>query len=168
MTEIWRRARLACFVLVTALLAASPAFANHDPRAPQADHHIAEQALFEAAQRNNADMVAYALGKGADIEARDTQGLTPLMVAALLGNLNAAEALASAGADLHARETGTGANALHIAAAEGHDLVVRELIAAGASLDAERGSDGRTPLHLAPLVCGNIHTGNSGHRSLLA
>eukprot|EP00741_Cyanophora_paradoxa_P002312 tig00000581_g2243.t1 len=48
----------------------------------------------------------YLLSRGAALEARDAEGMTPLLKAAACGHGPAVEALAAAGADLAARETG--------------------------------------------------------------
>ncbi len=90
MPHAWRRcepppnsARLAAFsrgVLLAALaalaLAAVPGLAQ-EPGAPL-------YALFQAVRTDDAELAAFALDKGADIEATGPRGLSPLRAAALL------------------------------------------------------------------------------------
>ena len=56
--------------------------------------------LHEAARLGHAKMVKYLIGKGADVDARDTDRLTPILHACLDGQVEAAKALIEAGADL--------------------------------------------------------------------
>jgi hypothetical protein len=58
--------------------------------------------LHEAAKRGDAECLRELLAKGADVDARDERGYTPLMWAALMGKAEAAALLASRGADLDA------------------------------------------------------------------
>ncbi len=59
-------------------------------------------ALLEYAARGDADGVAIALRAGADIEARDTRGRTPLLLAAAADQVEVAAVLVALGADLNA------------------------------------------------------------------
>lgn len=76
-------------------------------------------------------------------------GWTPLHLAAFFGRIDAAAALADAGADLDAVSKNSMANTpLHAAAAGGHVNIALLLIDRGA--DVTRGDAGRhTPLHIA-------------------
>ena len=93
--------------------------------------------------------VAACLQSGANPEARDENGWTPLQKAVIL-NQNPAviEALLDAGADLKARDK-AGRTVLHFAAASNENpAVIAALLDAGANLEA-RDEDRRTPLHFA-------------------
>eukprot|EP00741_Cyanophora_paradoxa_P019905 tig00021178_g19210.t1 len=59
-----------------------------------------------AAEGGDPAVIRYLLSRGADLEARDGEGMTPLLKAAACGHGPAVEALADAGADVAARETG--------------------------------------------------------------
>jgi ankyrin repeat protein len=82
--------------------------------------------------------------RGADVDARNTYGLTPLHRASMAGHVPVVQALVDAGARIDLRGP-DGWTALHVAAASGHAPVVRELLARGAHGGA-RDASGRTPL----------------------
>ena len=87
------------------------------------------------------------LRAGANPEARDEDGDTPLHNAAYNGHVGAIAALLEAGADLEARDE-NGATPLHWAAGEGHAGVIAALLEAGADPRA-RDESSATPLHWA-------------------
>ena len=93
-----------------------------------------------------AEVVA-CLDSGADLEARDLLGWTPLHMASRARNPEAAEALLVAGADVMARGE-LGGTPLHHAASTGSSAVAETLLRAGADVMA-RDTDGQTPLHVA-------------------
>ena len=103
-------------------------------------------AFFKAA---TAATVQDCLGAGADPNARDVFGLTPLHRAAEISQTpEIITALVNAGADPNARDVG-GGTPLHAAAAISQTPeVVTALVNAGADPNARDG-DGRTPLHRA-------------------
>ena len=105
--------------------------------------------LLQAADGGDVAAVRAALAAGADVEARDAIGATPLLVAAAANpNTSVLAALLDAGADVTAVDT-YGWTALHRAAFLQDDprrLVL--LLAAGAPPDAVD-TTGRTPLMLA-------------------
>jgi hypothetical protein len=104
-------------------------------------------ALFEDVKGGDVARVKKLLEKGADVNARDVSGWTPLHEAALNGRFGIAELLIKHGADLNAKN-GDGSTPLHIAAHHGHVGIVVLLIKYGADLNA-RDVSGWTPLHYA-------------------
>ena len=111
--------------------------------------------LHPAVLAGDADKGRHLLALGADVEARDSQGLTPLMTAASKGKEDCARLLIAAGADCNAKEPG-GDTALLMAAQEDETACALLLIENGARID-EKGADGVTPL-LATMGQGYVNT----------
>ena len=105
--------------------------------------------LHQAAEyTGNPTIVRLLLQAGADPNAPDDNGLTPLHWGAENSNPMVVTHLLDAGADLNARDN-DGYTALHWAAAQsGNGRVVKVLLDRGADPFAES-NDGRTPLHSA-------------------
>ena len=105
--------------------------------------------LHQAAQHTtNPTIVRLLLQAGADPNAPDDNGLTPLHAGAWNSNPMVVSHLVDGGADLSAREN-DGYTALHYAAAQsGNGRVIKVLLDRGANPMAES-NDGRTPLHSA-------------------
>lgn len=105
--------------------------------------------LDRAACADRAGAVTLLIAAGAEVDAPDEDGLTPLMVAAWFGCLRAARALLEGGADPNARDP-EGASALHYATGEGLMSEAIDMLERGAraSLAFEDGK-GRLPLDLA-------------------
>ena len=93
-------------------------------------------------------MVAKLLAGGADPNAAQANGVTPLMTGARTGDLNVVRTLLAHGADVTVALPATGQTALMWATAEGHRDVMRELITAGADVHAQS-KIGFTPLLFA-------------------
>jgi ankyrin repeat protein len=72
------------------------------------------------------------LDSGADVNARNDAGYTPLLCAARNGEGEAVRLLLERGADVNAQAEGDGATALHLAVCGGHDEAARLLLACGA------------------------------------
>jgi ankyrin repeat protein len=96
-------------------------------RNPQTD------ALFRATIEGNTDMVRSLLSSpGADVNATNERGSTPLLEAARYGHDDVTRVLIAAGADIKAKDN-DGKTALMLAVQGNHDEVVRVLKQAGAA-----------------------------------
>ena len=111
--------------------------------------------LHRAARYNDRPSIVLALlGAGADLEAQNGVGESPLFATAY-GNPKTVGILIAAGAKVRVQDS-RGCTALHVAAADNPDPVVtRALLAAGIGVDA-RCDDGWTPLHHAARGSGNV------------
>jgi ankyrin repeat protein len=103
-------------------------------------------ALHKAAGHGHQQMAEFLLSEGANINARDKLGYTPLMFAIHGRKSEVAVWLVEKGARIDVKEN-NGYTALHNAAFAGLPDVVMALIQHGAELDAKAGRE--TPLHLA-------------------
>jgi len=96
--------------------------------------------LCKAAKDGDVTRIMTLLVRGADIDAADAGGMSPLQWAAQAGHANAVRALLGAGADVNAADfygAGLGATALMFAAANNNADALRALLAApGVALDA--------------------------------
>jgi cytohesin len=107
----------------------------------------AEDSIQVAASVGNIEAVKQHLAAGADVNAKDDWGMTPLHRTAEMGRKEIAELLIAKGADVNAQsDMGT---PLHLAAGFGHKEIVELLIANGADVNAKGGDVGLTPLHFA-------------------
>lgn len=106
--------------------------------------------LYQAI-RNDDLATLRTLVREADIDTRDRQGQTPLMLAAAFGSVDAVRLLLTQGADVRAVSTG-GVTALHWAAT--NPAKVRLLLDAGADVNAVS-QIGRTPLIVAASANGS-------------
>jgi ankyrin repeat protein len=119
--------------------------------------------LIEAARENNLPEVERLLSVGANVNANDRFGKTPLIVASIQGHLQVCQALREHGADIEAKYI-QGNTPLHCACHNDHLPVVNELLSPndsngatsilgkrkrqGANIEA-KDNDGDTPLHNA-------------------
>ena len=88
-------------------------------------------ALFRATREGNTDMVKSLLSSpGANVNATDDRGSTPLLEAARYGHEDICRVLIAAGADVKAKDR-DGKTALMLAVQGDHDEVVRVLKQAG-------------------------------------
>ena len=109
--------------------------------------------LLQAAENGDIGEVNELIAGGAEVNAINEDGETPLHVAAEMGDIVAIQQLITAKADVNAKDK-YGKRALHLASLGGHTEIVESLIAAGADVNIVDGS-GQTPLHMA---ASNDHT----------
>ena len=105
--------------------------------------------LHTAAEYGNTETVELLIERGANIEATDIWGQTPLMIAALSGNTETVELLLDRGANIEAKDN-MGRTPLHLAALCGNTETVELLLNRGANIEA-KDNEGWTPLLLAAL-----------------
>ena len=112
---------------------------------PDFDEYVARgQSLVLAARFGHK---AALLNQGADLEARDEQGNTPIIAAAGERSLDILDLLIEQGADVNA-QADDGTSALMLAAAKGYLENIKHLLKAGARLDL-RNDDGDAALETA-------------------
>ena len=105
-------------------------------------------ALVAALQTGRDDVVNVLLNHGADANARDAQGLTPLMYAAKNGDTPAIKSLFAKMPNLIYQDREGRTALMHAVLAKAVD-VIHELIDAGAPLATQVDKDGKTAIHLA-------------------
>ncbi|QDZ19573.1 ankyrin repeat domain-containing protein [Chloropicon primus] len=101
-------------------------------------------ALHFASDVDNAEIVEFLLGQGADVDTKDSKRRTALMYAVYKGNMGAARALLLGGADVELQDD-FGSTALMYAASGGAVECCRVLEAHGANLDGQN-NDGLSAL----------------------
>ena len=154
-TPLMTAARVGGLDVVRSLIAAGA-----DPNAREAA--LGQTSLMLAVAGNHTPVARLLLETGAAVSARSTNRFTPLLFAAQQGNLEAADLLLSAGADVNeSAPDGIGGNtnarsrfvpdtdaaALLVAIDSGHPELARFLLARGA--DPDHDGAGRTALHAA-------------------
>jgi cytohesin len=105
--------------------------------------------LFEAVKQVDLQGVKDFLAKGADVNAKDDSGWTPLIHAANRGHNEVAALLIAKGADVNAQNEG-GVTTLSFAVSEGHKEIAELLIAKGVDVNTKDDS-GWTPLYYAAI-----------------
>ena len=111
----------------------------------------ADRALIDATEAGDIESIKQHLAAGADVNATDEVGRTPLHYASANGHKEVAELLISKGVDLNAKDNNDGWIPLHYAVVNGQKVTAELLITKGADVNAkvESGSyKGMTPLGL--------------------
>ena len=106
--------------------------------------------IHKAARVGHIEAVKQHLAAGADVNAKDDDGYTPLDYAVPAGKEETADLLRKHGGISGAEDS------IHVAAIMGNIEAVRQHLAAGADVNAKN-QNGSTPLHLAPA---------SGHKEI--
>jgi ankyrin repeat protein len=94
------------------------------------------------------------ISRGAHLDARDAVGRTPLITAVLADNVEVAEVLLGAGADLETVDSKLEASPLSWAVCSGQIKAAQFLLSKGAQINRRTGPDGDTPLHCAVMLKG--------------
>jgi ankyrin repeat protein len=102
--------------------------------------------LEQAVRGGDLAVATRLIGVGVEVDARFPDGLTPLMVAAGLGQPQMVDLLLTAGAQVLAVDHRAGATALHKAALSGEPDVVKLLLDGGAFIDQQGPILGHTAL----------------------
>lgn len=110
-------------------------------------NHYQQTILHLALKSRNQTIVPFLIAAGANLDATDKLGHTPLFIAANQGDLTAVQLLTSAYADINMTDP-NGNTALITAAEEGYTAIVHELIRKNANLKMVNTS-GRNALHAA-------------------
>ena len=110
--------------------------------------------IHKAANTGNIEAVKQHLAAGTDVNAKDSNGMTPLHHAAYQGHIHVVELLIDNGADVNAKDDGgwvplsRAAMRAGISGYRGHKEIVELLIAKGADVNM-KDEDGKTPLDYA-------------------
>ena len=104
--------------------------------------------LHQAVRSGDLDVVKELVGRGEDVNDRDTMGATPLHDAAWSGRLEIAAFLLERGADVRAKHAEGGSEPLAYAVIKNNREMAELLLSKGADVKAVDKS-GATPLHLA-------------------
>ena len=105
--------------------------------------------IWSAARTAKLRLVGELLESGMDVDQRDSDGNTPLIMAAMAGKTEVARLLIERGADVDAKSN-SGSAAIHSAAFLGHQGVVKLLVENDADTNLLNGND-QTPLEVASL-----------------
>ena len=107
-----------------------------------------KKTLHEAVQSNDVDLVRTLLAEGADVNAVDKKGATPIFYTANLGSVETAEILLEHGADILYSVASGGGTVLHSAILKRHEALSLFLIERGADVNKATIA-GVCPLHVA-------------------
>ncbi|HUD30034.1 MAG TPA: ankyrin repeat domain-containing protein [Novosphingobium sp.] len=133
-----------------ALLLAGAAAAAPVPAATLPPPDRRQELLFEAAKLGRTDLIPLLVGNGADVNAYEARGFTPLILAAYNGQPEAVEALIKAGADPCKPDLNQGNTAQMGVAFKGDDRIAARLLHEKCDVNT-RNKAGQTALMMAAL-----------------
>lgn len=140
-TELWEAVKKGDTAKVNSILSMKPELVN-------ISNDFIHLAIWHCHEESRKDVVDILISMGADVNARDKGGGTPLHAAAGLGEKDIIEILLANGADIHARNE-FGSTPLHNAALNGrHNGAIQLLLDNGADINA-KSIDGETPIQSA-------------------
>lgn len=116
----------------------------------QATAAAADPTIYEIVKNEDKQTFSDMVMLGYDIDEKDSDGYTPLMIAAALGKAEFAEFLINNGANVNERSY-KGLTAMHRAAQEGHTQIILLLSEADALIDIPD-NEGFTPLMKAIMA----------------
>ncbi len=108
--------------------------------------------LHYAILAGDREIVKFLLNNGVDINAKNADGITPLILATMHQDLELSRVLVDNSADIFITENRFGGNALHHATNKGNLDLVTLMIDSGIDIES-KASEGRTPLHIAAFQC---------------
>jgi hypothetical protein len=139
------------------------AFLDADPKCVNACNECGDTPLHKAiAPGRTEELVELLIARGANVNARDKYGWTPLFNATDDRRLSQARILISHGADVNAKDS-HGNTPLHDGARWANAKAVELLLASGADVNAKN-DEGETPLDLAIWQLGVQMEGNDGDK----
>ena len=103
--------------------------------------------MHSAAKVGDVNVIKTILSIERDIDSRNSNGATPLMIAAYHGRSDALNVLIEKGSDPTLKDN-NGVTLLHYAAEGANDVIIEKLLSVGLDIDS-RSSDGATPLMIA-------------------
>ena len=106
--------------------------------------------IHKAVEAGNIEAVKQHLAAGADVNAKDSVGWTPLHLASIYDHRETAELIIANGADVNAKNDG-GFTPLHAAALNGHKEIAELLIEKGADLNAKDGIGSKTTARMGKI-----------------
>jgi ankyrin repeat protein len=133
-------------LLLGAALAAAPAA----PPASLPSPERRQELLFEAAKLGRTDLIPVLVKEGADANAYEGRGFTPLILAAYNGQAEAVDVLIAAGADPCKPDANQGNTAQMGVAFKGNDAIATRLLREKCDVNA-RNHAGQTALMMAAL-----------------
>jgi ankyrin repeat protein len=135
---------LALLIVPTALVLTSRA---EETKTGSKGGENADKSLYEAAEAGDIEQVKLLISKGADVNAKNRIGYTPLHHAASGGHSDVVKLLLDCGADINAKGTNQ-RTPLHYAAEYGDEKTIELLLSKGADINA-KDSRNATPLCVA-------------------
>jgi hypothetical protein len=144
----WTRLNYFCYMGVTSSVKRMLEMKSIDVEAKQKGEEDGRTCLINAARNGHLDICRLLIDKGAQVNAKDSIGCTPLHLAAWKGHIEILRPLCDRGADIEARNQ-DGSRPLHYAVKYGHFPIMKELIEVrNAGINA-RDDDGWTALREA-------------------